>query len=80
MATQTVRTLQRLREVQAQLVKVRAAIDSCLENGQSYSIAGSFSANAVPLADLRKMESSLCKQVSIIRSGGAPSRTFPDFT
>lgn len=74
------RALQRLRELEAQLAIIRTAIDSAAQNGQSFSIAGSFSQTNIPISDLRTRESSLQKQINIIRYGGTAQRTLPDFS
>ena len=67
-----------LAELKARLVKLEAAIDYCIENGESAAIVGSHSTKSVPLEELERNAALVRRR--IYRQQGYTSRSTPDFS
>jgi len=65
-------------ELKAELVQVKAAIASVLENGKNYNINGSHSSEAADLKDLRTQQVVIERKLLI--SQGYTGRTYATFS
>jgi len=69
---------ERINEIKRDLATVREAIRDTVAGGQSVSVTGGVAVTRVPLAELRKQEATLQRQLVAIQGGAM--RTAPDFS